>query len=86
MEYWVHNLVVSNHPEKDYVQIQDLKKRYPVSYFTESVNVRYESDEFQIPSKYDDLLTLMYGNYMEYPPESERFTSRMHDLIVEFNS
>ena len=84
MEKWVHDLVVSDRKENDYVLIQDLKKRYPASYFHDLVKMKYEDSAFLIPAEYDKLLTLMYGNYMEFPPESERFTSSMQDLVVEF--
>lgn len=37
-----------------------------------TVPVLYDGFELQIPADYEALLTKMYGNYMEYPPEAER--------------
>ena len=34
--------------------------------------IKYEDFQIRIPEYYDEYLKLMYGNYMEYPPEEER--------------
>lgn len=37
----------------------------------------FESGDFFIPRKYDEILTIMYGDYMELPPVEER---KQHNL------
>ena len=38
----------------------------------ELTTVTFEGSEFMIPSKYDQFLSVRYGNYMELPPENQR--------------
>ena len=33
---------------------------------------KFEEYQFPIPKGYDEILTMLYGNYMELPPEDER--------------
>lgn len=39
--------------------------------FEELIPHAFEDVEFMIPANYDEFLTKRYGNYMEFPPESE---------------
>lgn len=41
---------------------------YGSSLFEDFVNAPFEDTEFLIPKEYDRLLTLDFGNYMQYPP------------------
>lgn len=42
------------------------------SSFEYCISMKFETDYFYVMNGYDEVLTNMYGNYMEYPPESER--------------
>lgn len=44
--------------------------------------VDFEDTKFYIPKNYNNFLRLVYGNYMELPPEDKRFT---HDLYAKWN-
>lgn len=48
---------------------------YPIprNTFEELLEHRFEDKMFFIPKNYDEFLTKRYGNYMEYPPESEEY-------------
>lgn len=37
------------------------------------IKTKFEDFEIPIPKNYQDFLTAAYGDYMQYPPESERF-------------
>lgn len=68
-EYIFHNSIADY---KDYV--------FPKRLLNELIKVKFENYYFCIPKKYDELLTLEYGEYMKLPPENERGNQHM---IVE---
>lgn len=45
--------------------------------------VPYENILAPIPSAYNDMLTHMYGNYMEFPPAEQR--GEWHENMIKFN-
>ena len=47
---------------------------YPSSVFSQQKLVKFEGVLFPIPQQYQELLTIMYGDYMTPPPLSERHT------------
>ena len=55
------------------------KVNYPADIFDKLIKHEFEGKEFYIPEKYDELLTLTYGNYMELPPVEKR---QSHYLTV----
>lgn len=44
--------------------------------------IEFEGELFKIPEKYDDILTLIYGDYMELPPVEERRTHEIVELYI----
>ena len=50
---------------------------YPLTYdkndFKESVKVKFEDIHVNVPKNYDKILTELYGDYMQLPPEEERY-------------
>lgn len=49
------------------------KMSYETDLFEEMIEVDFENYKFSSISKYDLYLSLRYGDYMELPPESERY-------------
>ena len=44
--------------------------------YSEQIEVEFEGRKFKAAQGYDEYLKIMFGeNYMELPPESERFTT-----------
>lgn len=55
----------------------------PVYYKTDFLpakKAKFEDIEVLIPNNYDKVLTRMYGNYMELPPEEERFRPAPYEI------
>lgn len=48
---------------------KDIFKR---SWFDDYVILPYEKYQFRVPKEYDKILTHIYGDYMQLPPENER--------------
>ena len=42
----------------------------------------FENIEFPIPKKYDDMLKIMYGDYMTLPPENKRVAHMPNKVIL----
>lgn len=49
-----------------------LKAHFPVDMFQESCEVEFEGHLFFAPKRYDEILTIMYGDYMTPPPPEKR--------------
>lgn len=92
---WVHNKIVEllskyDNRECEYVGCpEDMrinKKRelytfiFPKELFDEIIEVKFENHFFKVPARYDEVLKILYGNYMELPPIEER--KGKHDLIA----
>lgn len=45
---------------------------FPRSWLENSLRVKFEGIDVNIPAEYDKILTKIYGNYMELPPEEQR--------------
>ena len=52
-----------------------LKEAFPSEYYTELVRHVFEDTEVPITAHSDAVLSQLYGNYMELPPEGSRFSS-----------
>lgn len=48
------------------------KMIYDEDFFQDMINVDFEGLKFPAIAKYDKFLTMMYGNYMQLPPEEKR--------------
>ncbi|MCD8325803.1 MAG: LicD family protein, partial [Lachnospiraceae bacterium] len=52
----------------------------PTEYFGTAVEGVFENMQVKIPAKTHQLLTALYGNYMELPPENERVAHNVNLL------
>lgn len=69
----IETLHVANLSYLYYKNFDDYSKQVFLKKDLESVTTtRFESEYFYIPQNYDKILTQMYGDYMTFPPESER--------------
>lgn len=50
----------------------DIIKIYPAELFKNLTKIKFEDTEFTTLSKYDEYLTILYGDYMTPPKENER--------------
>lgn len=49
-------------------------------YLEDLTDGQFETEFFKIPKKYDDILTIMYDEYMILPPDSERKTHNIEEV------
>ncbi len=56
------------------------KEVYPAEYFLESVDVEFNGLMVKAPKEYHKILTKVYGDYMQLPPEEKRKTH--HNFII----
>lgn len=65
-------------------QLPDLKRNFNRSllceWFTDTVPAPFEDMTIQIPRKYHDYLTTHLGDYMQLPPENERWSG--HNVVI----
>ena len=79
------NLKAKNNT-KTFVLGLDKRRKMPIydsCLFKEKIDVNFENTKFFVPKEYDKILQLMYGNYMELPPENQRVNP--HSLKVYTN-
>lgn len=55
---------------------------YPSEWFKEYELLDFEGGKIRCPKGWDEYLTVMFGNYMELPPESERVSGH-HFAVVD---
>ena len=48
------------------------KRAMEKSFLLDTVFVDYADFQIRVPREYDKLLTMIYGDYMKYPPEEQR--------------
>lgn len=58
------------------------KNIYPEAYFRERIWGSFEGNEYPMSANYDDLLKLLYGDYMELPPQEKRKV-KQHAILVD---
>jgi len=63
--------------DSDYKQVSlsatyAFRYRFPKEMTDHTVKIEFEGRDFDIYSKYEEMLTIIYGDYMQLPPESER--------------
>ncbi|MDO4510807.1 MAG: LicD family protein [Bacteroidales bacterium] len=51
-----------------------LRYLFPRRLFDEVVKVEFEGRLYDAPAAYDEYLTILYGDYMQIPPEDQRIT------------
>lgn len=55
---------------------------YKREWFSETMDMDFEGFKFPISAHYDDVLSLMYGNYMQIPTEEERKV-KVHAILID---
>ena len=61
------------------------KSVYFRKYLVNSINVDFEGNSYPIPESYDDLLKILYGDYMQLPPPHER-TVKQHAILIDLDN
>lgn len=56
---------------------------YPAGVFEKAMNLKFEDDEFSVPTGYKEYLKSFYGDYMKMPPEEERGVKLDHILKID---
>lgn len=60
------------------------KSVFPRAWFQSSVEVQFQDKMYPVPQQYDLLLTKLYGEYKELPPENER-KCKVHAILVDLH-
>lgn len=77
---------MSKYTWKDYDYITELTGsikgmllKHPKKWFDSSIEKNFEEFKMPVMAGYDEYLTLIFGDYMELPPENERIAK--HDVV-----
>ena len=54
--------------------------RFKKEWFDSFLLVKFENKEFKIPTEYDKILTQIYGDYMQLPPEEQQKTHHINKM------
>lgn len=60
------------------------KNVYPRRYFEKQTTARFEDGTYPIPKEYDELLKVLYGDYMQLPPPEARMV-KQHAILVDLD-
>lgn len=58
------------------------KSVFPAAYFKDTVSLPFEDSRFSAPARYDDVLKVLYGDYMKIPDEDEQ-KCKKHVVLVD---
>ena len=58
------------------------KNVYPSEWFNRQVKLPFEDGQYPVPAVYDQVLTALYGDYMQVPPEKDRLCKK-HAILVD---
>lgn len=58
------------------------KNIYPRTYFENTIQIQFEDGCYPVPKEYDELLTILYGDYMT-PPLPEQRKIKQHAILVD---
>lgn len=61
------------------------KNVYTRACFSERVDMTFENDRYPVSAHYDELLRLLYGDYMRLPPEDQRVI-KQHAILVDLEN
>lgn len=69
--------------DKANICMLDTRPAMPIlkEWFEKTIEVQFEDGMFFAPSYYKELLTLMYGDYMQLPPENQRVPYHGYDCF-----
>lgn len=56
------------------------KDIFPREWFDQAISVSMEGREYKVPAHYDDILTHIYGDYMQLPPEKDRIAHHRYKI------
>lgn len=61
------------------------KSVYPRKWFTETKQLSFEGADYPVSAYYDDLLKVLYGDYMTLPSAEDR-KCKIHAVLVDFDN
>ena len=76
----IYNISVSNVPTENYIILEDIRKLLSKNAFVDIQMLQYEDGLYPCPSDYDKLLTIWYGDYMQIPPEGQKYIEEENEL------
>lgn len=65
--------------------VNSIKNRHKKNLFDEYIYADFEDCQFRIPKGYDEVLSDMFGDYMQLPPENERVTHHGNKVYIKEN-
>ena len=60
-----------------------LKFIYDKKMFEPSLSLKFEKTYFNVPNRYDNILTMIYGDYMSFPPIDKQVSHHEYDAFVK---
>lgn len=61
------------------------KNIYPRHFFEKRIETEFEGEKYPISANYDELLKILYGDYMDLPPQEERVI-KQHAILIDFEN
>ena len=61
------------------------KSVYPRACFEERTPLTFEGEQFPVSARFDELLTILYGDYMVLPPEDQR-AIKQHAILIDLEN
>ena len=76
----MYNDMPGDYVSKIITKVKNIIK-YPLIMFTETVDLPFEQLSFPAPKEWDRICSMMYVNYMQFPPEEQRRNKHQHTIF-----
>lgn len=86
IEKWIYKMFVDKNRSSEKMgvaMLSDPLLSLPAKAFDETTVLPYDGRQVSVPKGYHDILRVMYGDYMQCPPEDKRYKNRFEQYVVE---
>jgi lipopolysaccharide cholinephosphotransferase len=86
IERLIYRMFVQENGTCDYIGVAmgDQKSTWRKSEFGDLIKMPYEGRMVNVPSGYDYLLSRIYGDYMQFPPEDKRLRNHFDEWVFRY--
>ena len=57
------------------------KRIFKKEWFSDSIELEFENESFKAPAKFNEILTVLYGDFMTIPPKGEQISHPNHHIF-----
>lgn len=84
IEKILYNMVVDKKGDSSFLGVAMYKQVWNRELMDDSIDLQYDGRYLNAPIGYDELLSVVYGDYMKLPPEDKRLRNHFDEWIFKY--